>query len=90
LRSKWEGGEQGRGRKRAEKWRTARLGASSLWHVERPSFLWIENVRRVERPRGFGRNQGRGRAGGAGRARRVAGGLDSAGAEQGREGEKRE
>ena len=37
MQSKWEGGEQGRGCKRAKKWRTARLGTSSPWRVERPS-----------------------------------------------------
>ena len=81
----------GRGRKRAEE--VAHGTARRVVAVaRRAAVLGVRagRWRSMERPRDFGRNQGRWRAGGATWARRVAGGLGSAGAEQGREGEKRE
>jgi hypothetical protein len=86
LRRKWKGGEPDEGASGLSNWCTARLGASSSWRVGgRPRRARREGVPRGEAEK-LGRSQGRDTA----RARRVSGCLDSAGAKQGREREKRE
>ena len=91
LAKQKEGRRVGRGHKRAEE--VAHGTARRVVTVaRRAAVLGVRagRWRRMERPRDFGRNQGWWRAGGATRARRVAGGLGSAGTEQGRERGKRE
>ena len=56
-------------RKRAENWRTTRLGASSLWRVERPSSVCVQGDGAAWRDRDA---SGEARDGEAVRARRVA------------------
>ena len=73
-------------RKRAENWRTTRLGASSLWRVERPSSVCVQGDGAAWRDRDA---SGEARDGEAVRARRVAGSLGSARRQTG-EGERTE
>ena len=69
MQSKWKGGEPGRGRKRAEKWRTARLGAFVAVARRRPSSACAQGDGAAWRGR---EASGEPETGKAARARRVA------------------